>query len=367
MRCRCNCKARSRHVCGRYKLDSKMNHRELAARTLVQASIVALVVAIILVLLFGAQVWFVVFAGILYAVLLGRMARWLMAKLGLGENWAVGISITLPLLVLGAVAWLVAPDVSSQASELSERLPRAAARLRDDLLAYSWIASLTEQVEKFQDSLPSGARAVDFFARAFASTLGAFGNILLAFVIGVFIAISPRTYVDGLLRLVPPRRRGRTREVLGATESALASWLISKMITMAAIGGMTWVGLWFIGIDLALLLALIAALLSFIPNIGPVVALVPAVLIALVGDLNQVAYVVLLYLAVQTIESYVLTPLLQQQMVDLPPALTISVQVLLGVLGGAMGVILATPLTAAALVMTRMWYVEDILGDRNPP
>lgn len=342
-----------------------MNNHELATKTLVQAAVVALVGAACLVLLFGAQVWFVVFAGVLYAVLLGRMSRWLSGRLCISYMSAVTLSILLPLLVVGGGAWYVAPDVSNQASELADRLPRAVARLRDDLLAYSWIARLVEQVEKHQDALPSGSRAVDFFAGALSSTLGAFGNILLAFVLGVFIAISPQTYVNGLMRLVPLERRARFREVLSATESALASWLITKLITMMAIGVLTWLGLWAIGIDLALLLALIAAMLSFIPNVGPVVALVPAVLIALVGDFNQVILVVVLYLAVQTIESYVLTPLLQQSMVDLPPALTISMQVLLGVFGGVMGIILATPLTAAAIVMTRMWYVEDLLEDRR--
>lgn len=341
-----------------------MNNRELAKKTLVQSAVVALVAAVCLVLLFGAQVWFVVFGGILYAILLNRMSRWLSDRLGVSEKWAVALCIFLPLLVFGGVAWFIAPSVSDQASELTDRLPRAIARLRDDLLEYSWIAQLVEQVEKHQDALPSGSRTVDFFAGALSSTLGASGNILLAFVIGVFIAISPQTYVNGLLRLVPQESRPRVREVLSATESALASWLITKLITMLAIGLLTWLGLWAIGIDLALLLALIAAVLSFIPNVGPVIALVPAVLIALIGDFNQVILVVVLYLAVQTIESYVLTPLLQQSMVDLPPALTISMQVLLGVFGGAMGIILATPITAAVLVMTRMWYVEDLLEHR---
>ena len=110
----------------------------------------------------------------------------------------------------------------------------------------------------------------------------------------------------------------------------------------------------------------IAAMLSFIPNVGSILALVSAVLIARVAGPGEMLYVVTLYVGVQIVESYVLTPYLQQKMVESPPALTAGMQVLLGVLAGALGVILATPLTAVAMVMTRMWYAEDLLGDRPP-
>ncbi|HQS30371.1 AI-2E family transporter [Polaromonas sp.] len=343
-----------------------MEFRSLAAKTLIQSSVVALVVAACLVLVFGAEVWFVVFAGMLYAIILNRMAAWITRKTGLPEKWAVAFSITAPLLLFGAAAWLLAPDVTGQASELARRLPEAATKLRDDALGYDWVVRLVGQMETLQASLPSSSRLVNFAAGAVASTVGALGNILLAFVVGVFLAINPRIYVGGLLRLVPPRRRARAQEVLAETESTLAAWLIAKLLSMAAIGVLTLLGLWLIGIDLALVLALIAAMLSFIPNVGPVLALVPAVLIALVAGPDEVLYVVSLYVGVQIVESYVLTPYLQQKMLELPPALTVGTQVLLGVLAGALGVILATPLTAAAVVMTRMWYVEDLLGDRPP-
>lgn len=339
--------------------------RALAARTLIQSCVMASVVAACLVLVFGADVWFVVFAGILYAIILNRMASWITRETGLPETAAVTVSITGPLMLFVLAAWLLAPDVAEQASELAKRLPEATRQLRDDAMEYGWVVKLMAQFETLQEALPSNSRMMTFATGALGSTVGALGNILLAFVVGVFLAISPRTYVNGLMRLVPLNRRDRARDVLGETESTLAAWLTAKLISMAAIGVLTLIGLWVIGIDLALVLALIAALLSFIPNVGPVLAVVPAVLIALVGGPDDVLYVVALYVGVQAVESYVLTPYLQQKMVDLPPALTVGSQVLLGVLAGALGVILATPLTAAAMVMTRMWYVEDLLGDRQ--
>jgi predicted PurR-regulated permease PerM len=129
------------------------------------------------------------------------------------------------------------------------------------------------------------------------------------------------------------------------------------------IGVLTALGLWLLGVELALTLGLLAALLTFIPNLGPVLALVPAVLLALMHSPTRALYVTLLYLAIQTVESYVLTPLVQRRTVSLSPALTITAQVALGVLLGGLGLVLATPLTILLLVLIQMLYIEDTLGD----
>ncbi len=108
-----------------------------------------------------------------------------------------------------------------------------------------------------------------------------------------------------------------------------------------------------------------AALLNYIPNIGPIIAGVPAVGIALLQSPAQALYVLLLYVGLQMIDGYILTPLVDRHTVSLPPALTITMQVVIGVLFGALGLALASPLTAAAMVLVRMLYVEDVLGDRS--
>ena len=127
-------------------------------------------------------------------------------------------------------------------------------------------------------------------------------------VVGLFITISPAIYSNGLLHLVPCGRRERAREVLNATGATLGAWLMAKITAMVVIGLLTTLGLWILGIDLALVLGVIAALLSFIPNFGPVLAVIPAALIALVSGPDQLMHVVMLYLAVQAFESYLLTP-----------------------------------------------------------
>lgn len=131
---------------------------------------------------------------------------------------------------------------------------------------------------------------------------------------------------------------------------------------MAANALLTWAGLSLLGVPLALTLGLLAGLLNFVPNVGPVVAAFPAVLIALTQSPQQALYVFLLYLVLQSVDGYVFTPLVQKRTVELPPALTITAQVLFGVLLGGAGVVLATPLTAATLVLVRMLYVEGADG-----
>ena len=124
---------------------------------------------------------------------------------------------------------------------------------------------------------------------------------------------------------------------------------------------LTWLGLWLLNVQLALALGLLAGILNFIPNIGPLLSVVPAVLVALPDGVPTVVWVALLYLGVQTIESSLFTPLLQQRMVSLPPAFTLTMQLLFWLMLGGWGLVLATPIAAAGVVFVQRLYVEDIL------
>jgi predicted PurR-regulated permease PerM len=171
--------------------------------------------------------------------------------------------------------------------------------------------------------------------------------------------------VGGTIRLLPKKRRARIREVFGEAGETLRHWLVGRAILMALNGGLTALGLWLLGTPLALTLGILTGLLNFIPNVGPLIAGIPAVLIAWTQGGTQALHVFLLYLVLQNVDGYVLTPLVQQRTVSLPPALTILAQLLLGILAGTLGLLLATPLAAAALVFVKRLYVEDVLGDRE--
>jgi predicted PurR-regulated permease PerM len=199
--------------------------------------------------------------------------------------------------------------------------------------------------------------------RLVGTTFAAFGSFVVVLFLGIFLAWQPSAYKSGFVRLFPERRRKRIREVLNAVGYMLQRWLVGQMILMTIVGVLTWIGLHLLGVPFALPLALFAGFAEFVPYIGPIVGGVPAVLVALAEGPELAVWVAGLYVAIQSVESYLLTPLIQQRAVYLPPALLLFSQVILGVTAGPLGVIVATPLAAAGMVAVRKLYVEDVLGD----
>ena len=176
----------------------------------------------------------------------------------------------------------------------------------------------------------------------------------------VFLAIDPQLYVAGLMRLVAPPRRARVREVLEAVASARRWWLVGRFSAMAAVPVLTFGGLFALGVPLAVVLAVIAGVLTFVPYLGPLLA---AVLIGFAESSELALWVAGLALTVQLLENNLLTPLVQQRAVSLPPAVLIVAQLLLGALFGLLGLLLATPVAVAAIVLCQAFYVQDVLGD----
>ncbi len=338
-----------------------MHDQSVARRTFVQAVVIGGVTLLFLLVLYAAQVLLLVFAGILVGVLLYGIACWITRKTGLHHYVALALAVLVPLGLLVLGGWLIAPAVAEQASQLAERLPQAAQQLKRQLLQYDLVQRIWQSTDHLSQYLPQSAKQMQYLRNFFTTAFGAIGSLIFALFVGLFLAINPSMYIDNAVRLMPPARRERTREVLCKTGRTLRNWLIGKIIAMAVIGVLTTAGLWMLGIDLALVLGVIAAILSFVPNFGPIIALIPAVLIALISGTDKALYVVLLYTAIQTVESYMLTPALQLHMVNMPPALLLTVQVLMATLVGVLGLILATPLAAAVIVIVSMAYVHDML------
>ncbi len=310
------------------------------------------------VLLLAPQVLLIVFAGVLLAVFLRGGGNGIARKLRIAPGWGVGLFL---LLIVGGFAgafFVFASSIAVQFGELADKLPVAIKDLEERIRDFSWgeriLGRLTPEGLLSPESRSAATTAV-------GSTFGALGTLVIVLFIGLYGALDPAVYRRGLLTLVAPPLRPRSGQVMDACAATLHDWLTAQFISMTVVGVLTFVGLWIIGIPLALLLGLIAALLAFIPNIGPVLAIVPALLLGLPGGLNVIALVIAVYVIVQTVESYVVTPLVQQEMVALPPAFIIAMQLLAGVLIGLMGLILATPLAALAMTLTREIYVKNYL------
>jgi predicted PurR-regulated permease PerM len=210
------------------------------------------------------------------------------------------------------------------------------------------------------------ARPGNIIARVtgvFTGIIGVFTYLFVSIFVGFYIALNPRTYSDVLIRLFPRGRRVRMRQILGDTVHSLKSWLIGRILSMVIVGVTVTLGLWLLDVPFPLVLGLAAGVLSFIPIIGPVIGAVPVVLIASTRGPATLAYAIVLYLAVQIVETYLLTPMIQRRTVGMPPAFAFMAQLLMGVLGGPMGVAFAFPLAVVGLVLVKKLYVEDVLGD----
>jgi predicted PurR-regulated permease PerM len=312
----------------------------------------------------AVDVLLLAFAGVLFAVILRSLANLIADHTPLGPRTALAVVVLALLLALGLGGWALAGQIAEQTDQLVVTVPETLRQGADWLRQYSWGEWLLGQAQD-PAQLPWPTDLIGNVRSIFSTTAGAVAGVVIVLFLGLYLAIEPRLYIRGLLSLLPPSRRNRGREVLSALGHTLQWWLLSKLLAMVVIGVLTTVGLSLLGVPLALALGLIAALLSFIPNLGPTLATVPTVLLALQEGPVRAAQVLGLYLAIQAVESYMLTPYIERKTVALPPALTLIIQVALGVLVGSLGLILAAPLVAAGLVLVRMLYIEDVLGDRS--
>lgn len=205
-----------------------------------------------------------------------------------------------------------------------------------------------------------GGRAILGLLKIFATTFGVLTSAAVIFFVGLFLAVDPPLYRDSLALLAPKDRRDAFVSLCNNIGETLWSWLLGRFGTMLITGVGVWLVMALLGVPLPFLLGAFTALMVFIPNIGAAIAVSLAVLLALPKGIVTVAMVVVAYLVFQMIEGYVLTPIIQKRAVQLPPALLISSQIVLAVLFGFVGVLVATPLVAVGIVLVRRVYIDDV-------
>jgi predicted PurR-regulated permease PerM len=202
-----------------------------------------------------------------------------------------------------------------------------------------------------------------YMFRFVSSTVAVATGLLLITFIAIYIGADPMTYRRGLLHLVPHEARPRAREVLDAIGATLRRWLVSQLVAMLVIGVVTTLVLLALGVKAAVSLGILAGLLEFIPNIGPVLSALPAVVMGFLDSPQKAVLVALAYAGIQLAENHLLIPLLMRKGVDLPPVLTLLAQALMALVFGFLGLLVAVPLVAAVVVTVKMLYVEDVVGD----
>lgn len=334
----------------------------LTHRILLHYGLGALFLLLVVLLWFASHLLLLIFSGILLAVLISSTAGFFMRWLRLPRGLAVTLVVLLGVAILGLGIWLLAPRVSEQAPLLINSVTKAINRVRE-FVAQNLPADVLKQVPAAEQA-PALENLVARAARVFTGVFGVVANMVIVLFLGIYLALAPDTYINGLVKLFPKPRRARIREVLDTVGEVLGRWLLGQLLLMVTIGTLTAVSLLLLGVPLALAVGLIAGLFEFIPYLGPILAGTLAVLVAFSMQPELALYVLLVFMAIQIAESYVLQPLIQHRMVSMPPALTISVQVLFALPFGILGLALATPLAAMAAVLISMLYVQDVLEDK---
>ncbi len=335
-------------------------------KVLITVIISAIVISLFLFLGFVVSILLLIFAGILLAVLLRALSRVVQKFIPVSENISLLIVVILLILILTGLGFIMGPNLSEGISNLADKLPSSIEKLEETISHYSWGRAIINNINNATDNISNDPKITSRITGIFSSALTGIANIVIILIVGLYGAYDPKLYTENFLLMVPKNKKKRVSEIIDHLENALVWWMVGRFSSMAVVGILTMIGLWILGIPLAFTLGFIAAVLSFVPNIGPVISAVPAVLLGLMESPTKAVYVIILYIVIQTIESYMVTPMIQKRAVSLPPAVLISVQIIIGVLLGAFGLVLATPLMVVVIVLVQTIYVQDILGYEVP-
>jgi predicted PurR-regulated permease PerM len=331
-----------------------------------------------------AATLFLIFAGMLLGVALNAMT----AMLGRIAKLPHALRLTIVCLVLAGllsgVVFLGGATIRQQATALSDtiksQLVSVKALLEKNGIDTSYFELGSPNAAPADSSTPattspprnlpsagalasSGGAIVSQTFKLLLGTVSAVGNFFIVLFLGLTFAAQPSVYRKGLLFMAPARHRARATIIVDRIGETLERWLIAQIITMFAVFAVTWIGLAIIGIPGSFILGVQAGLLAFIPTVGALIAGLIVVLASLATGWVAAASALVLFLGVHALESYILTPIIQRQALDIPPATLFGFQILLGVVFGIWGIALALPLIAIAKVLIDYFKSDESSAD----
>ena len=289
------------------------------------------------------------FAGVVGGLMLSIPTSWAQNKFHLRRGLALLIVLLSLTGILAGLAALLGPALLEQIGTLQQDLPRAAQQILTSLNGESWGRWLISNVMASAKSSDSFSFAVSGLRGLMSATTFTIAGLIVAAFTSLFLASEPEFYLRGLLRMTPVRRRPLLIQCVERARVSLQAWVFAKIVSMAIIGVMVALGLWLLRIPLPGTLGILAGLLTFIPNLGPVISVLPAALLAFAISPSRGLLTLLLFGVVHLLEGNLVTPLAERTIVTLPPALTLAVQLVLASVTGVLGVAMAAPITAAIL------------------
>ena len=307
------------------------------------------------------ELWLVLFGAIIVSSILQVLADSITRCAKLPRKWALVAAILMIILIFGFTSWIAGSKVSSESSSLITQLPKAWASFEDRVTSHPLGKYFFENASKIRPDSSSILSRVYYIAMPVANT---FTDLVLILVGGLYFAIDPKLYRDGFLKLIPKSKRALIADAFDSTGISLKRWLVAMLAEMAVVGLLTTVGLLLVGFPSAMAMGLVSGIAVFVPYVGLFVAVLPGALIALAKSPQMFFSTIVVYAIVHLVEGYVITPFIEQKVVDVPPALTIFSIVVFGLLFGPLGLIFAAPLTVALMVLVKKLYIEGTLEDR---
>lgn len=319
--------------------------------------IVAAVIAFAALIWQLSQVALLFFGAVLVSLLLSGPTDYITRHTPLSRWQALLLTNLALLALLAGIIVLFGTQIVAQVTDLAQRLPGA-------LDNFEHRFQLGDVSGKLAEQMRSNSGALLFQITSIAAfVLSITANAILVLIAGAFLAAQPQLYFKGGLQLVPPQQREVVAETMMDAGAALKQWLIAQIAAMAIVGTLSGVGLWLVGLPSPLALGLIAATTEFVPIIGPILGAIPALLLAMTVDTQTFIWTAGVILVVQQLEANVITPMLQQRMVSLPPVLTTFAIVFFGLLFGPLGLVLATPLAVMTMVLVTRLYIRELLDE----
>ncbi|WP_432770292.1 MAG: AI-2E family transporter [Sphingopyxis sp.] len=334
---------------------SGFSSARIATATMVVLAIVATAwVAIAL-----TRFFMLVFAAIVLAAIFGAIADWLVRRTRMPRGWALALSVAgIVALFIGVFA-LFGSQLAREIDTIREQVPRALQGVEAFLDRFGLGAQVRDVAAVGSEDLSRLASQAGGYALAAGSGIADFVLVLVA---AIFLASDPATYKRGLLMLIPARAEPTAKLALEDAARGLKGWMVGQAVSSLVVAAFTWAGLALLGVPAAGGLGLIAGLLDVIPMIGPIIAGLPAVLLAFTVSPATALWTLLLFLVIQQLQGNFLQPMIQKQAVDVPPAVLLFAVVAAGVLFGFLGVLLAAPLTVVVYVLVQRVYVKTLLG-----
>ncbi len=329
-------------------------------KVLISVAVAATITLLVLFIGYAVDVLLLVFVGVLLGIVFRSLRDLVSNSTGLPTGPSLAIVIVFLLGILVGSGYLLGPRVYEQASMMYEKAPEEWDNIKRQLWQYEWGKEIAREnpapkdfLENEEDAAGEDNDMTKGVLDLFSVTAGAVASSVLVFVIAIYIAAEPKVYTSGFLRLFPIRKRLLVTNIMDETALTIQWWLVGQLVSMLILGTITTLGLWLLGMPYSLVLGIFTALMTFIPNLGPILAGIPTLLVALTVSPSMVIYVAIFYIIIQSIEGYFITPMIHWEAIQVPPVLIITFQFLLYYLVGFIGVFVAMPLVACIMILVQ--------------